>query len=190
MGKHLNRQELIEVARGRNSSHDRHLQSCRCCREAVSLMRSFEFSGRLRLEDAPSGWIKKAASIAENTGVAATARSIVARLTFDSWSAPQPVGVRDQSSICDRRIRFQAEDIVLDLRAERHRTEWAFVAQVTSEKASAAAAVIELGKKRVCADATGLFQWTSRRPLAGLTVRYGDVTITLPELSWKNHQQN
>jgi hypothetical protein len=151
-------------------------------------MRSFEFAGQEKLEDAPSGWIKKAASITETKGVTARAKNIMARLTFDSWAVPQPIGVRDQSHISDRRIRFQAEDIVLDFRAERQSTGWAFVAQVTAEKA--ADAILELGKKRVRADTTGLFQWTSRRPLTGLIVRCGDVTITLPELSWKDPQQS
>jgi hypothetical protein len=190
MGKHLSRQELIEVARGRTSRHDRHLRSCRQCREAVDLMRLFDFSGHPRLEDAPSSWIKKAASIAENRGVAAKARSMIAKLTFDSWDVPQPVGVREQGSIGDRRVRFLAENIVLDFRAERQRTGWAFVAQVTYEKEPAGTAVVEVGRKKVHPDATGLFQWTSRRPLADLTVRCGDLCITLPELSWKNPQQN
>jgi hypothetical protein len=185
MGKHLNRQQLIRAAQRLPSVPDSHLESCADCREAVDLLRAFKVHGRLSLPDAPSPWVDRAASLAGSAGFLGRVKTLIARLTFDSWAVPEVVGVRGQGALGDRRIRFESEGIILDFRAERQTDRWAFVAHVTGEVASFTGVVLQVGKKSLNADSSGLFQWTSRRPPTTVTIRAGDVCIVTPELSWK-----
>lgn len=186
MAKHLSRQELIKAVRRRPFVLDGHLKSCAECRDSVILLKAFDVSGCLPLPDAPSPWVERAASLAKkNVGVLEGVKTIMAKLTFDSWAVPRPIGVRGQSSLSDRRIRFESESMVFDLRAERKTTGWAFVAQVTTEGPAVAPTILEIGKRKLHADPGGLFQWTSSRPLTSVTVRSGNTIIVIPELAWK-----
>lgn len=185
MEKHLNRQELIQAAQREPFALTGHLESCAECRDAVSLLRVFQVHGRLPLPDAPLALVERAASLAEATSVWQRIKIVVSRLTFDSWAEPQPVGVRDQSALSDRRIRFESENLILDFRAERGVSQWAFVAHVTGEDPSIAGMLLEVGKQKLQPDSSGLFYWTSRRPPSTVTICSGDLRIVTPELSWK-----
>jgi hypothetical protein len=185
MGNHLTRQELIKAALGRRFTRDSHLESCAECRSAVDLLRVFDVRGQLPLPTAPPPWVERAASLAERSDVLDRAKTIISRLTFDSWAASELVGVRGQSALGERRIRFETEDVILDFRAERQTDGWAFVAQVMGEDPDISGTVLTVGKKNLQADSSGLFQWTSRRPPATVTIHSGKMTIVTPELSWK-----
>jgi len=190
MGKHLNRQELIKAARRRPITQDKHLESCAECRDAVNLLRAFDVEGRLSLPDAPSPWIERAATIAEKTGLLQGVKTVLSRLTFDSWATPQMVGVRGQSALGDRRIRFETDDVILDFRAERQSDGWAFVAQVTGESSIVEEMTLQVGRKNLRADAGGLFQWTTRRPPTAITIRSSQRVIVTPELSWQRRESS
>ncbi len=185
MDRHLNRQELIEAAQKQTAAFDSHLQTCDECRDAVSLLRAFQVVGRPLLPDAPASWVARAAALAENASIADRIKKVVLRLTFDSWQEPQLVGVRDQSALSDRRIRFEIETIILDFRAERRSRQWTFVAQVSGEDTNVGDVILEAGRQKLRADPSGLFHWTSARPPEVVTIRSGDLTIVTPELSWK-----
>ncbi len=185
MARHLSRQELIEAARRRSFVPGDHVKSCRQCWEAIDLLKAFHVCGRLPLPDAPLLWVERAASLAGKSGVLERVRTLVATLTFDSWSVPQPVGVRGHSTLSDRRLRFQADDMTFDLRAERRTSGWAFVAQTAVEGSTKVDASLRLGARRLGADPSGLFQWSSKRPPAGMTIFYGDTSVIIPELTWR-----
>jgi len=185
MDEHLSRRELIEAAQGGESAFAEHLQQCAECRSAISLLRRFPVWGQVPLPDAPPGWIARATALAEGAGVIKKSKDALARLVFDSWAAPQPIGVRGEGTDVHRRIRFQAEPVLLDLRAEQQGSGWAFVAQLSGDKAFVADAVIEVGRRKMHADAAGFFQWSSRRPPALIIIRSGDTRIETPEVSWR-----
>lgn len=185
MEKHLNRQALIEAAQRQPFTLNDHLQSCAECRDAVNLLRVYPVYGRLPLLDAPSPWVERAAAIAEKADILGQVKTVVSRLTFDSWAVPQLIGVREQSTLGDRRVRFETKSIILDLRAEHQPDGWAFVAQVTGQDRFTAGAILGVGRKKLRADSTGFFQWTSRRPPTTVTIRSGRLIVVTPELSWK-----
>lgn len=185
MDKHLHREELIALARKLPSSTNRHLSECAECREEVELLQEFNVVGQSRLPDAPAGWIERAVALAQKQPSLEKIRKAVATLVFDSWAAPQPIGVRGQASIGERRLRYEADRFTFDLRAERLPGEWAFVAKVTTESLPPGSFSLSVGKRELTADTAGFFQWTTGRPPRKIRLRYDDAEIEIPELSWK-----
>lgn len=186
--RHLTRQEIIEAARGQKVSANAHLGECADCRELVGLFHTFMVAGKLHLPDAPVGWVAKAAAIGTNSSLTEKVRSFVARVVFDSWAMPQPLGVRGESVENDRRLRFESDDVRLDLRAEKQANGWAFVAQVKGSSDSPIQ--IEADKKKLLPDSAGLYQWSGSRPPRKITLRSDEFVIELPELTWKKPQSN
>ncbi len=185
---HLTRQQIIEAARGQEVTVSDHLRICAECSELVSLVSTYFVSGKLHLPDAPIGWVERAIEIGKESVVFDQIRSFVARVIFDSWAMPQPVGVRGESVESDRRIRFESEEIRFDLRAEKQTKGWAFVAQVKGQSKSPIQ--LEADKKKLLPDSAGLYQWSGTRPPRKITLRSDEFVIELPELTWKKPQSN
>ncbi len=182
--KHLDRNQLVTAARQRQLTENAHLTECTECRELVELLRSFDCAGRLHLPDAPNAWVERAIALIAGQKRLQRIQSLVARIVFDSWTMPQPLGVRGESVESDRRIRFETDRIRFDLRAERQEKGWAFVAQVKGH----ATVAIHADKKEYLPDSAGLYQWSGTRPPRHITLRADEFVIELPELSWKRPQ--
>lgn len=188
MKLHLTRQQLIKAARGQQLSEDSHLHECSECRELVGLISNYMVAGKLHLPEAPIGWIERAIEIGNKATVGEKIRTFVARIVFDSWAMPQPLGVRGESVESDRRIRFEHEEVRFDLRVEKQTKGWAFVAQLKGNIASPIH--LEADKKKLLPDSAGLYQWSGSRPPRKITLRSDEFVIELPELTWKKPQSN
>jgi hypothetical protein len=188
MDRHLRRKELIALARKLPNSTNQHVSECAECREEVELLRKFNMAGHSRLQDAPAGWVERAVVLAQRQHSLERFRNTVAALVFDSWATAQPVGIRGQASIGERRMRFEADQVAFDLRAERLPGAWAFVAQVTCTSIPPKGFALSIDRKELAADAVGFFQWTGGRPPKRILLRSDDLEIEIPELSWKKHQ--
>lgn len=184
--RHLTRQELIKAIRSGQDQSDQHLQECAECRELRDLLTLFPVAGRLPLPAPLSAWVDKAAAIAVPSKFARQVKRLVGSLVFDSWSLPQPVGVRSGGKLADRRLQFAAQGLLLDLRAEHHRTEWSFVAQVTGHKEETLQ--LQADRKLLQADADGFFEWSDRKPPRRLVLKLDGMTVGFPELMWRKPQ--
>ncbi len=184
MDQHLTRSELLQAANNQQFSTT-HLEGCAECRELVELLRVYCVSGKLHLPDAPAGWIEKAIAITGARSLAGRARTLIAELVFDSWSVPHAVGVRGGNVAADRRLRFESQEMVFDMRSEQHGKSWEFVARVHPVTENLQ---LEADKKKLTPDDSGVFQWSSARPPRKITLRSDDRVVALPELSWKKPQ--
>lgn len=184
--RHLSRKELIELAQKQPERLPGHLTECVECREMVELFRIYAVANRPPLPDAPKAWVDKAVAIMKGAGVRSKLKRLSAVITFDSWAAPQPVGVRSEAASEHRRLRFTADDIVFDLRAERLQKSWVLVAQVKSK--SDVAVVLEADKKVISPDKSGLYQWSGTKPPRRISLKSDAFDIRLPELVWKNRR--
>lgn len=180
----MDRQELLKAARGEKIASAKHLASCEECREAVRLLQAFDMAGRLPLNDAPEGWIKRAVAIADKPGLSEKIKRLTARLVFDSWTLPQPAGVRGTYNADHRRLRFEADGFNFDIRAERHKDGWDCIAQVTGSKGAKIPLRLHVGKKRLLPDPGGLYQWSVKIPPKRLTFSFDDTVIELSGLTW------
>lgn len=188
MDKHLSRKELIALARKPQVEPNQHLETCDECRAELELLRAFQVAGRPKLQEAPRGWVERAAALALRKSPLAQLKKAMAALVFDSWAAPQPIGVRGAASTAERRLRFETEQLTFDLRAEQLVDEWVFVAQVSTESKSLTGYSLSAQKQIVTADKTGLFQWTSKRPPKKIILRSEDTEVEVPELSWTKNR--
>lgn len=146
-------------------------------------MQKYPLAGRLPLTEPPASWVAKAIELASPAiGAIEKLRKLVGKLVFDSWVLPLPVTARGLPPE-NRRLRFEAEQIMFDLRAERHPGGWSFVAQATSP--SGLVREMRTGRKRLRPDENGIFQWTDRQPPRKVTLQIDDVLLELPELTWK-----
>jgi hypothetical protein len=184
--KHLSRQELIRAARSKDSSAFPHVDKCRECADAVHLIRAFDIAGSQHLSSAPDDLVKRVLKPVSNPDRKESALAKMASLVFDSWSEPLPIGVRGESLLKERRLRFEIDGIVFDLRAEQHTGKWVFVGLVTGQIPDASKVMLKVGKQKKHPDRTGVFHWESTRPPRAIAILLADsVSYTLPELSWR-----
>lgn len=185
MPKHPDRKELVNAARRGEQTIKEHLDSCPECRLLVDLLKTYDVAGKLPLSDPPEAWVRRAIEIMQPSGASHKVRARVAELIFDSWAMPQPVGVRGTSSLDERRVRFEAEGVSFDLRAERSRKGWAFIGQIVGKSSNWSEPVLEVDSKPVPPDAGALYQWTSSRPPRKISIRSSDLVVHMPELKWR-----
>jgi hypothetical protein len=143
----------------------------------------FQVAGSLPLPTPPEPWVERAMGLAAKPAAGTNIRRALAKLVFDSWSLPEPVGVRGGAAIEQRRIRFESDQIAIDLRAEHQSTGWSFVAQITGIKADRAR--VHADGRILTLDNYGICQWSYRKPPKQLVVVTETSSVELPELTWK-----
>lgn len=190
MTKHPSRQELIAAATQKTGAQDQHLATCDECRALYHLFANYQVAGELALPNAPKEWINRAKDIYNSANPLQTLRRLVGRLSFDSWQVPQAVGVRSHELLADRRIRFEIGPLVLDVRAERQPAGWDFTAQVTGEVDDPSSMILRADRQTISPDPNGFYQWSSSRPPRLIRLEADDVSISLPELTWKQTPAN
>jgi len=181
----MNRKELIEAARRKFIPKSGHFMRCPECQEMYYLLRAFPVSGDLPLPDAPKAMIDKAIAISEKSGLRNVARQLKALLTLDSWAMPEPIGVRGGNSLADRRLRFESDEVVFDLRGEKSDKQWIFVARAVGKKTISSDFILGADRKLLQPDQNGIYEWKSGRPPRKMSLNSDDLIIELPELSWK-----
>ena len=185
--KHLTRQQLIRAAGKKTEEFEKHLAECPDCREVVRFFSAFPVAGQIPLTEPPAAWTQKAVALVKSSEKAGVFSKLKARIVFDSWTTPQPVGIRGVNGLSHRRLRFECRDILFDLRAEKHKDSWLFIAQTASE--TSAEILLKLDKKIISPEPDGLYQWQAKRPPRKITLLADKNVIELPELSWKKPRQ-
>jgi hypothetical protein len=112
-------------------------------------------------------------------------KRLVADLIVDTWEMPAPVGVRGPGALDQRRLRFCADEIELDLRAERRARGWALIAQTSAPTGQNDKTWLEVDGKVHFAGTDGLYQWWSARPPRRILFGIGGRMVEFPELAWK-----
>ena len=186
MTSHTKRQDLIRASKGISTSAttDRHIAQCEDCRDFFEIYKRFPVSGLLPLTDAPSGWITKAAQIMTAGRLATAIKRLAATLSFDSWSQPALVGVRSVGSVSERRIRFETDGVLFDLRVEQEKQGYLMTARLTRQDEPCPGFVVTHTAGVVGADVDGYYEWTSPRPPKKISLKSNDVEIVLPEIVW------
>jgi len=180
---HLTRLQIIQAAKKLTEEFKKHLAECSECRDLVHFFSTFPVAGQVLLSEPPDSWTQKAivvGKIPEKEGILGKFR---ARVIFDSWTTPQPVGIRGENGLSHRRLRFECRDIIVDIRAEKQKENWLFIAQAASDTINEI--LLKLDKRTINPDPDGLYQWTAKRPPKKITLLADKNEIELPELSWK-----
>ena len=180
---------MIAEARRSSGEPSRHLSSCPECSELVELLRAYNVAGELPLAEAPAGWVAKAVALGRRRRLLERVKQVAAELIFDSWTAPQPVGVRGAGISDFRRLRFSFPGMQFDLRAERQTDRWAIVAQISGAGVPKIPPELRVDNQTYFADkAGGLYQWWSPKPPRRIQLHFQDKIVILPNLMWKKRR--
>ena len=152
------------------------------------LVTAYPVAGEAPLSSAPAAWIKKAAALAETSRQPSRLARLLGALTFDSWTHQPALGTRSVAA-AERRIRFEAEGLKLDLRAELRSGRWHFVARVIAEEHPAAPYTLVADGVEVYPDDNGFYHWSSPNPPATVVLQSDSTTVELAPLSWDRNQE-
>ncbi len=183
MSKHIDRKAMIKAVR--DGRKPKHLEECSDCRADYILLKEFFMVGKRALDIPPAGWIDKAAAIMEGKGALSGIIGKIAELVFDSWTSPQPAGVRGIGLRDERRMRFELTPFAFDLRAEKSKDKWSFVGQVLKEGSPVDGAEILIGKTSRTSDSSGFIQWSSKTPPSKIRLIIEEFAVDTPDLTWK-----
>jgi hypothetical protein len=190
---HCSREELIRWARA-GAVGDRkgkqHLANCDECRQLWELFLSFAGAADASLASAPSGWIERALAIAGHSWPKSLLEKVAARLVFDSWQAPAMAGLRGADDTESRRLRWEAGEWLLDLRAETGREGWEMVAQVQREGEAVAGVAVGSGAQKVYTDSAGMAVWSTRRPPRKLSLHTQEGVLQCGEIAWSRPKRS
>jgi hypothetical protein len=185
MSRHPNRRELLDAARSNGHDFDDHLRTCEQCKELFELFRAYQVAGNLPLAEAPEAWILKAVDLARQSRALAGIKNLLARLSFDSWAMPVSVGVRGGEAQQERRLRFEVDDLLLDLRAEKRKQGWDFIAQLTGSRVTEGEFRLLVSNQELRVNDEGFYQWSSKRPPRQIRLRSDNYVVAIPDISWK-----
>ncbi|MCB2229505.1 hypothetical protein KQH82_02230 [bacterium] len=186
IGNHPTREQLIEAAQSGSDTLAPHLAQCEDCRLLFSLLTRFQVAGEVELPSAPAAWINRAAAIVEGATAGSKLRRLVGKLTFDSWSAMPALQVRGTATD-ERRLRVEAESILLDLRAEHQPNGWQFIARVVGDVSDSRSWKLHAAGQTVYPDERGYFIWNDQKPPQTIVLETGSLQIEVEQLSWTRH---
>jgi hypothetical protein len=184
---HCSREELLRWAKAGAVGHkkaEQHLAECGECSLLWELFLTFAGAADVPLTSAPSGWIERALAIAGHSRPEGTLEKIAATLVFDSWLSPSFAGLRGAKDTDARRLRWEAGEWLLDLRAETGTAGWEMVAQVQRGGEAVAGVVVGSGAEKVHTDKAGLAVWSSRRPPRQISLHTEGGLLQCGAIAW------
>lgn len=184
---HPTRKMMIAAARSGRAQFAQHLATCEECRDLFAVFRAFPLAGESSLVGAPSGWINKAAALAEKK-LPQVIEKLLATLSFDSWQVAPALGIRGPES-GKRRLQFKAGDTMLDLQATQKADHWQMTAKVNSTGEDFSQCKVLVNKQTLRPDDQGYVVWTAKQPPSQLTLQTQSHAITIPKLSWSTRKK-
>jgi hypothetical protein len=152
------------------------------------LVAAYPVAGEAPLSSAPAAWIKRAAALADSARQPSRLARLLGALTFDSWSQQPALGTRSVAA-AERRVRFEAEGLKLDLRAELRSGQWHFVARIVAAEQPDSPYTLVANDVEVYPDDNGFYHWSSPNPPATVVLKSDDTTVELAPLSWDRNQE-
>lgn len=113
-------------------------------------------------------------SIAERTG----------QISYDTWAGDTAATLRDAAPGYIRRVTLKAGQLILELVAERRKTDWEFVARVYEGNEIRHDFVLRAGRNRVLPRSGGFYRWSSVAVPRLVRLNSYDSNISFQELSW------
>ncbi len=114
-----------------------HLENCAECQADVSWLQWLDDFGVRERDYDPPPWAQVNAENLfklKKPGLVTIAREIVAKLVYDSFNEPLPIGVR-QRDLPARQALYQTEHVQLDLKIELGEEKGLIIGQIVSDKA-------------------------------------------------------
>jgi len=186
---HPDRTELIQFARGvrglTGKHSGKHFQDCSDCMTTAALLRRFDVSALPEFPETPQSWLPSIYTMVPKKSIPGKIKEYLGGLTFDSWTLPALAGVRAVNFSTQRHLRVEGPGVFLDLRGEKLKDGWEFIAQAGGEKLEDSFALARVGQMELLPDEHGFYHWTSKRPPRQITLETAELIFTSPLLSWQ-----
>lgn len=160
---------------------DRHIEKCEECRTSVRLIRA------ARVSNSPYQYseslIQKLISVPA-LAVKDSRRYIVAHTVADSWSMDSAGSVRHEGYGVERRLRFEAEGLIIDLIVDKLGDKSECSLRISRRGRPVPDFVITVGGKSLLPCDKGFFSWITTRPPRELVMKSPLLSITTAEVRW------
>lgn len=182
--RHPSRRQMLEAIAADKVPFRSHLQRCQDCSILFQLLSEFELAGAEPMVPSDQTAVAQLVSIAKRQKSTTGLRMALGRLTADSWNNIPALQLRNVASGVERRLRFQAGRIALEIVAERNREGWEFTARAYNRNRVTTAFVIKAGHRKFIADSSGFYYWSSERPPSTIQLLSDTQTVDFKDISW------
>lgn len=115
----------------------------------------------------------------------ADARSVRGRTVYDSWANGPAIALRDTTDGRIRRLKLKADNLTLEIVAEKQDNQWEFVARVYKGSGVTNSFVLKVGGHRFLPQTGGFFVWSSKIVPRMLRLESFETSINFEKLSWQ-----
>ena len=162
----------------------RHLEDCKECRTAIGLLRSRRLlAGAVPGSGSSEALVRRLASI-PSLAAGPGRPPVRAQFVFDSWQERAPASVRHAGHGVERRLRYQANDFLIDLVVDRLGGRSECFLRVSRRGRPVPRLVLSLGRQRILPADIGFFAWTANRPPKRLNIWSSEMAVLLENLRW------
>jgi hypothetical protein len=181
---HPRRDQLEQFLREGDARVSRHLESCEECRTAFRLMQTATSLRRVQSEYGQAeAMVQRFASVPA-LAAGPTQRPVAAACVSDSWQAPMAASVRHAGHGVERRLRYRARDLLIDLVVERLGARSECFLRVSRRGRPVRGLVLGLGNKKILPSDIGFFSWTAHQRPRQVLIWSPEVTIRLGDIRW------
>jgi len=163
-----------------------HFAECPDCRELYNIYRAQARSTEHGLERPSDDAVASLYAIPLMERVRKVVRKLKGYITYDSWSPLPDLQLRDTGRGAERRLRLEADDITLELSAERQTNGWDLTARAyCGDQVVTSDYILTSDGLRITASVHQCFFWSSQKPPRRLGLRSTDTSIDFGHLRWK-----
>lgn len=182
--RHPSRKQMLDAIEAGRVPFKTHLAQCSDCQEFFELLSTYASGDDAPLIGSTSEAVARYSSISVGTNIRATAILLRGQLTTDSWSQVPSVQLRDIGVGMERRLKLEANGIVLEIAAERQRDGWEFVARIYEDNEVTSEFALKVGNKKYMAGSDGFYHWSSRRPPGTFRLLSDALKVEFEKVSW------
>ncbi|MFH1685903.1 MAG: hypothetical protein ABIE70_00085 [bacterium] len=182
--KHPSRSALIKAARDGSTLFASHLQGCQSCRLLFEMSRQLDAANQEPLQQSSAVLAARIRAIPLLQATRRILDRVTGRATADSWSQLPAMALRDGSAGLERRLVLQADDVRLELVAERTVDDWEFVARIYEHNKVADQYVLKAGSRTVVPREEGFYHWSATRPPKTIRLLGQKLQLDFEKLSW------
>ena len=182
--KHPRPSQLERYLRQGDKQVSHHLASCEECRTAVEMLKR----SRL-LQTAESDYGQTEAMVQRLSSLPAYASQpprcpINATFVADSWHARMAASVRHAAQGVERRLRYRARDLLIDLVVDRLGGKSECFLRVSRHGRPVSHLVLDVGNRKILPGDIGFFSWTGDRPPRRLTIWSPEICVRMENIRW------
>ena len=182
--RHPSRKQMLDAIETGRVPFQAHLKQCADCRDFYELLSTYASTGGAPLIGSTSEAVARYSSISAGRKTRAVPILLRGRLISDSWSQVPSVQLRDVGVGMERRLKLEANGIVLDIAAERQRDGWEFVARIYDNNEVTSEFALKVGRQKYMAGSDGFYHWSSRRPPGVFRLLSKALKVEFEKVSW------